>query len=418
MIALAFGALVAGALWVTHLRLYSQRGSGRLAKAGVRLLTLDTPFPAEGRFAADPYVGSKVCSECHPGEAALHASSGHSMTLTPAGRQPLSRRLNGRTVMDPEQPDVLWSYRLRDSQLHLARQARGKTEECILEYAFGSGHHATTFVSVIDPKIPAILEHRLTYYTQRDALGVTPGQIAVPPPPWITPRGGALPADISRRCFQCHTTQIAAHGDQSIDEPTMIPNVTCERCHGPGRAHVAAARTGLSDVDLALPFGPKQWTAEGLHSLCGACHRHPADSEPEAIRPDEIYLARFQPVGLMQSRCYLESGGSFSCVTCHDPHARASTDRTAYNAICLRCHTGDAEADTHAPAGGATVGRSGSPCPRSPRVGCVDCHMPRVDAGQFYLVSDHWIRVRTPGQSAHASGAPAAQGPLLAVPKS
>jgi hypothetical protein len=317
--------------------------------------------------------------------------------LRPAGRLTLAPRLDGTTVADPERPEVRWSYQYRNGELHIARTARGETEECIAEYAFGSGHHATTFVSVIDPAIPAILEHRLTYYTQPGALGITPGQIAYPPPPGLTDRGLVLPPEDASRCFHCHTTVIGSRDGQGIDEATMIPDVSCERCHGPGRTHVAAARRGGAEAELALPFGPDRWTAESLLTLCGACHRHPAEAGSFVIRPEEIHLVRFQPVGLMQSRCYKESGGAFSCVTCHDPHARASSDRASYDLVCLSCHPSGGS--TAAPAG-ALAQPTRTPCPVSPRTRCVECHMPQVDAGQFILFSDHWIRVRRPGEPA------------------
>ena len=95
----------------------------------VRLLTIDRPFPAEGRFAGDPYVGSRACAECHPAEAALHSRSGHARTLWPAGRRVVSARLAGTTVPDPEVPGVSWSYQYRDRQLHITaagtEQGRG-----------------------------------------------------------------------------------------------------------------------------------------------------------------------------------------------------------------------------------------------------------------------------------------------------
>jgi hypothetical protein len=337
---------------------------------------------------------------------------------------PLARRLDGTTVSDPEWPEVLWSYRYRDGQLRLARKAKGKVEECILEYAFGSGRHATTFVSVIDPKIPAILEHRLTYYTQEAALGITPGHIAFPRPSWLNDHGGVLPPEGSFRCFRCHATVLSAHdGEPSIDEAMMIPNVSCENCHGPGRAHVEAARRGAPDSELALPFGPEGWTADSLMTLCGACHRHPSEAGSFVIRPEEVHLVRFQPVGIMQSKCYTESGGAFSCVTCHDPHARVSGDRPAYDTICLSCHSGAGPAvgpagTTTRPAGRA--GTNGSICPVSPRSRCVECHMPRVDSGQFILFSDHWIRVRRPGEPTAVPGfpVPLPSPPLLAPRKS
>ena len=279
MLALSLGGGCRGCVWVVSTARRPRPSWPRGSRA-VRLLTLDRPFPAEGRFARDPYIGPTVCAECHPGEAASHSRSGHATTLRPAGRLALSRRLDGTTVADPELPDVLWSYRFRDGALHIARKSQGKVEECIADYAFGSGHHATTFVSVIDPEIPAILEHRLTYYANAGALGLTPGHDIKPPPPGLTPHGGVPPARDTRACFGCHATQISARGSQRIDETMMIPNVTCERCHGPGRAHVAAARRGASESELSLPLGPGRWTAPELLRFCGECHRHPVDLAP------------------------------------------------------------------------------------------------------------------------------------------
>ena len=141
-------------------------------------------------------------------------------------------------------------------------------------------------------------------------------------------------------------------------------------------------------------FGPDRFTAESLLKLCGACHRHPSSARPGQIRPDNPFLARFQPVGLMQSKCYARSEGALSCVTCHDPHARSSPDRVSYNAICLECH--GAHGPTAMPAAGI---HSRVVCPVSPRERCVECHMPQVDSGQHILFSDHWIRVRRQGES-------------------
>jgi Cytochrome c554 and c-prime len=367
----------------------------------VRLLTSERPFPAEGRFALDPYVGPKVCAECHPGEAAAHSRSGHAMTLSSAGRRVVSRRLDGTNVADPELPDVRWSYRFKDGALHIARKAQNKVQECIAEYAFGSGRHATTFVSVIDPEIPAILEHRLTYYTKAGALELTPGHDIKPAPPGLTPQGGVPPPRDARACFGCHATQVSAHGDKRIDEATMIPNVSCERCHGPGRAHVAAALAAAPEAELSLPLGPERWTAPELLRFCGECHRHPAGPSPEQIRRGDPVLARFQPIGLLMSKCYRQSAGKFSCLTCHDPHARASSDRAGYDATCLKCHGGPVE-----PAESVnSFSTPGVVCPVSPRQRCVECHMPRVDLGHRLSLSDHWIRVHQQDESAATKGA-------------
>jgi hypothetical protein len=393
IIVLSFAALVIAACWAVLNATRSDRHAGR--RPANRLLTVDRRFPPGGRFPGDPYIGSRACAECHPGEFALHSRSGHALTLRPASRLALARRLDGTTVTDPEWPDVHWSYQLRDGQLHVSRQARDRTQDWIVDYAFGSGRHATTFVSVLDLSIPSILEHRLTYYAREGALGITPSQDVDSRIPEFTPHGNELAADHSRKCIRCHTTQMSARGGQRIDEDTMIPNVSCERCHGPSRAHVTAARRGAQEPELSLPFGPDGWTALALLKLCGECHRHPSGARPGQIRPDNPRLARFQPVGLMQSKCFMRSGGAITCITCHDPHARASSNRASYDAKCLECHGGQILAAKPANTGAA----AGLVCAVSPRERCVECHMPRVDAGQNILFSDHWIRIRSEGES-------------------
>jgi hypothetical protein len=230
-----------------------------------------------------------------------------------------------------------------------------------------------------------------------------------------------LAARDARNCFGCHTTQTSARADRAIDEETLIPNVSCERCHGPGRAHVEAARRGAPDAALELPFGRDRFTADSLLTLCGTCHRHPSRFDPGQMRPDDPHMARFQPIGILHSRCFRESGGTFSCVTCHDPHAQASTDRASYLAVCLSCHSASSTGssprppDSHRrPLDNPTA--TGTPCPVEPRGDCVNCHMPRVDAGQHVLFADHWIRVRRPGEPAPPPRGPAPNLRLLDTP--
>jgi hypothetical protein len=278
-------------------------------------------------------------------------------------------------VADPERPGVSWSYHRRDGEFLVDRGEGGAVEEFVIDFAFGSGHHATTFLTLIDPSTPLALEHRLTHYTADDSLRITPGQRAGAPSPGTTPRGRNPSPEATLKCFRCHSTRLSVVGDK-LDLNELIPNVSCERCHGPARRHVEDALAGRAD--LRMPFGNENWSAESQLKLCGECHRHPSRAAPGMIRPENSALARFQPVGISQSACYTKSAGAFSCVTCHDPHARASTDRTHYEKACLRCHEVPPSAV----------------CPVSPRGGCVDCHMPRVDSGQKVLFTDHWIRVR------------------------
>lgn len=326
------------------------------------------------------YVGGRACRDCHPGEYALHGRSGHSRTLQPAGASAVARRLSGRTASDPEFPGVVWKYVLRDGRLVAERQEAGRRVQHTLDYAVGSGGRATTFVSLDgrDARGGSLAtEHRLTHFTSRDALDVTPGQSAGKNVDGRGPGGRALTAEQTAKCLGCHATRLSSADEHVVDPATLMPNVSCERCHGPGRAHVAAARRGADT--LRMPFGHDGAGASAKTvRLCGQCHRLPEFVPKAEIRPDNALLARFQPVGLLQSKCYTRTAGGLSCSACHDPHARASRDTTAYEAVCLSCHRIAPRAI----------------CPVSPRAGCLDCHMPPVDSGHGLLFTDHWIRIR------------------------
>lgn len=402
--------LVVAAAWLVVTTIRTRSGLGR--PASENLLTLDRPFPASGRFVGDPYAGPKACARCHPAESALHARSGHAATLMPVSRVELTRRIDGMTVADPEQSGVRWKYKARGGRFEVARTDRRGANRWVIQYAFGSGRHATTFVDILDPKSPAIFEHRLTYYSREGRFGITPGQSASSSPASeVKPDGKELTGSAAVKCFGCHSTQLSARGEERIDEATMIPNVSCERCHGPGRAHVKRASRGEPAVQLTMPFGPGAWTAESQMMLCGTCHRHPSRAQPGQVRPDDPHLARFQPVGIMQSRCFRESRGALSCITCHDPHARASSDSSWYNSRCKTCHRGrssgspsqSASSDASSEKSKATTGAS---CPVSPDGSCVTCHMPRVDSGQHVFYTDHWIRVRDATESRTKTRAP------------
>ena len=325
------------------------------------------------------YVGDRACRECHPGESAAHSRSGHSRTLRLASLVESARKLDGRAVTDPERPDVSWRFTFRDGRLATERQEAGRSEWFEIEYVLGSRRHASTFVTLLnrDPASPTLLEHHLTDFASANELGLTPGQRESTGSPGNTPHGRVIDSWNTLKCLGCHSTVTSNRGPTFLDEATMIPNVSCERCHGPAKEHIEAARRGTIDNTLALLRGPGQGTAFDQLRFCGECHRTPEMVPPGDIRVDNPVLVRHQPVGLMQSACFLKSEGKLDCSTCHDPHARASTDRASYQARCLECHGSTGQAR----------------CPVSPLEGCVGCHMPRRDVGRGMMMSDHWIRV-------------------------
>ena len=365
---LVLAAFVAGGIW------WASSTTTTIGPASAPPSSVDRPDYSG-------YIGDAACSRCHPGESAAHGRSGHARTLRPVAASPVARGLDGEKVEDPEKPGVTWDFSFLDGKLSTRRSEGDKVERSEVEYAFGSGHHATTFLSLIDrdPSRPIALEQRLTYFAHSKALGLTPGQSLSGHAAGNSPSGRVHTSSDTLKCFECHTTLTSSRGREFLDEATMIPNISCERCHGPGRSHAEAAGKGAPLEVLRMPQGPGGWTAAEQMRQCGQCHRTPEMVKPGSIRVDNPNLVRHQPVGLMQSACYLKSRGALSCVTCHDPHSKASTDRGGYESSCLSCHQ-------QAPRKSCTV---------SPRSGCLDCHMPRREVGRGMIMTDHWIR-RTP----------------------
>ncbi len=330
------------------------------------------------------YVGAAACLECHPGESSLHDRSGHSRTLRQAERSPIIAWLSGQTVSDPERPAVRWSYQLRDNKLIVDRTIEGRTESLALDYSVGSGKHGITFVSVQrqNPEIePSGLEHRLSYFPDGPRLDITPGQEASDSDGHhgetdeSTAFGNPLDPTKLQKCIGCHATLTSTADPHRLETATLLPNVSCERCHGPGRDHVDAARRGETDLRMRMGSDPvRPWVEV---NLCGECHRLPRSVRASALEPSNQGIVRFQGVGVSMSACYEEGLGGLRCTTCHDPHDRASSDHAHYEAACLSCHRSASGKKT---------------CQISPATNCIGCHMPRRELPGKGTFTDHWIR--------------------------
>src|SRR5262249_47566993 len=265
------------------------------------------------------------------------------------------------------------------------RREGAKVETLPIEFSFGSGQAGTTFVTTFPSQSgapPTGIQHRLSFRDAGRKPVITPGLErgdTDEPGTRNTPSGQLMGEFPLLRCFSCHVTTTSIPHRPGVDTGTMIPNVSCERCHGPAGAHVEAARRGGPEEELLMPLGPDRASPPAQIAECGVCHRTPDAVEPGTIRPDHLSIVRFQPIGWARSTCFQMGGSGLGSPPCPDPHARLSRDTAAYEAVCLDCH------------------RSGGPartlCPVSPVKDCVACHMPRREVISGALFTDHWIRV-------------------------
>ncbi len=277
-----------------------------------------------------------------------------------------------------------------------------------IDYWFGSGNHARSFIS--RNANGDLIELPITWYSENGGhWGMSPA--------YDSAQHAGFSRKITYRCMSCHNAYptLPAQAEQGERWPEQLPEgIDCQRCHGPGQTHVETARAGKPSSIV----NPKRLSAERKMEVCLQCHLETTNSPlPGSLlrrgrsvfsyrpgEPLEDYALFFDhapgtghddkfefasaPYRLKQSRCFTESRGALTCTTCHDPHGRQTASN--YNAVCRSCHL----------AADAIHGR--------PVEDCVSCHMARrrpFDAGQV-TISDHRIQRSGAGSFESKAGKP------------
>ena len=319
------------------------------------------------------YVSAGVCAGCHPAHASSQARSAHARALSAPLEHPLATAFTpGRDLLRP--PRYRFQFGIAGGQFNMAISDGAASRSMPVDWAFGAGSQAITFVSRLSTE--HYLEHYFSYYPAIRGFGPTPGQTGLRSNTldlasgYMYRAGDAVSGII--KCFECHSTGPVQSDSDNRLAPSQL-GVRCEACHGPGRRHVLAASAGRQSK--ALISNPGRLSAGQLNQMCGTCHR--ATEDGLMANPDKAWSVRYQPIYFAKSQCFLRARGALSCLTCHDSHQpleRASLD---YDKKCTGCH-------------GSTSHRAKT---EKPVGSCVECHMPRVPAQANLAFTNHWIGV-------------------------
>jgi tetratricopeptide (TPR) repeat protein len=260
-----------------------------------------------------------------------------------------------------------------------------------LLYFIGSGRRGRSYLFATDG---FIFESPVNWYADRKVWDMAPAYGEAREIPLNLPAYAA--------CLECHTSGMQAPRagtDNQYPMPLFTQDgVGCERCHGPGAAHVKGAPI----------VNPAKLPPVRRDAVCMQCHlegnvaiersgRHlyefrPGDNLDDFIRHYELIGVQASGLGansqfeaLAQSACQKKSGDAMSCLSCHDPHSRPSAEERAsyYRAKCLACH-GTGFEEKHHPQ----------------KQDCTACHMPSSLSRDIAHteVTDHRIE-RRPGVS-------------------
>jgi len=340
-----------------------------------------------------PYVGSARCAECHPEINRTHRQSRHARTFH-HGPELLELPFPDRPLADPDDPTVIHTFTRDQGRIEVKTRTRDHLYRALVEYAFGlPGRHVAMIARDEEQKYHAL---RLSFYhtaagpiwdrTSGDVPDSDSGENIRGQP--IQVRDGVV------RCLYCHVTQSRDFRDPrpeaGVGPEAADSGIGCERCHGPGANHIAAIKAEFSETAIV---NAGTASAATITSHCADCH---IVGLPGVISraPDDPRFARSPGLTLTFSRCYTESNGGMSCLTCHDPHRDDQGPAAFYEAKCLACHSQQGALK-------AQIARAapGKVCPVNSAKNCLACHMPKVPMPALHNSrTDHYIRIRKPSE--------------------
>ncbi|MEW5947298.1 MAG: multiheme c-type cytochrome, partial [bacterium] len=262
--------------------------------------TLDSQVSAAAGTAASSFVGTSACAECHQDIAAKFDRSGHPYKLRTAAKV---------------QQDI----------------AAGRTPNIPIENfagspISGSWSNVSYVIGGFKWKARVIDKNGYIYTGTNAQYNFANGS------------QGAYESSVSAgtkkyTCGACHTTGWQAYDATSnpnrqddlpgMDGTFAEAGVQCEACHGPGERHVNFRENMVVDTSA---------------SLCGSCHyRTKSPASIAAGSANEIdaksgFIEHHEQWNEMMASPHK----NMTCVSCHDPHAKASEGIVR---TCESCHS-------------------------------------------------------------------------------
>lgn len=266
-------------------------------------------------------------------------------------------------------------YRIRANRLEF--RAGGRDGSVSIDYFIGSGAAGRSLLTSRDRYL---YELPVTWYSLKQIWDASPG--------YENEKEIKLNRAVEPSCLFCHSSRLQpiVHTQNRYgDRPFLENGISCERCHGPGSAHVR-------DPARAPMVNPAKLAPALRDSVCSQCHltgdarieragrRMLEFQAGELLAGYATYFLKPRAVTdlkvashverLASSRCKQAAGDKLWCGNCHDPHDDSRTAEKT-QAACLACHNASHHREEI----------------------CASCHMPKSPAidGGHGVLTDHAI---------------------------
>ncbi len=336
------------------------------------------------------YLGSEACVECHAEISEAYKSHPMANSLWHVSDAPVVEDYDSNEFS----PDGSHHYSVQkkaNKVLHTERRTDSSGEiysqSVPVDYAVGSGAQGRSYL--ID-RTGLLFMSPISWYRSAERWDLSPG--------YKLPGHRRFSRRIQAECMNCHAGRLNLDGqsDRRFGEPPFHElSIGCERCHGPGRAHVEFRREQPQNGRLDPIVNPVDLSPIRRDDICAQCHLQGRGRVPHfgcevtdflpgqrledtctvLVDSDQRSKKTAVPVSqveqLRMSACFRGSEGELGCVTCHDIH-RPSQDIRTYRQKCLDCHGEES-------CGLSVVERT----QREPNDSCVHCHMPSQPGEQI-----------------------------------
>ena len=366
------------------------------------------------------YVPSEACAECHQEIMETYRRTGMGRSFARIGEAAALEDFDRKNTYYHKPSDRYYTMYRKDGKFFQRRHQIGfngkETNVMVQEIQFvlGSGNHSRSYLH--QRPDGRLVELPVGWYAEKGGVwAMNPG--------YDRPDQEDFRRQITYQCMFCHNgyPQIEEGADAAGTAPVFrgsLPSgIDCQRCHGPGRAHIQAMQNGKSPEGTIV--NPARLSRDRQLELCMQCHLETTSFRlPSAItrynrgifsyRPGEPladYVLHFdrapQPGAddkfeiahaayrLRKSACFQQSNSSMGCTTCHNPHdiPRGGEAAKHYTAVCLRCHAG-------------VIQKLVAASRHTASQDCTGCHMPkrRTDDVVHVAMTDHYIQRRKPAR--------------------
>ena len=321
----------------------------------------DAPRP---RIDQSQYAGSTKCAECHKGYYDGWKDSAHNKMI----RKPVIKGPDRTVWADFDEKNPLRDFDLKDVKWVIGHRWKQR----FIGEVKGQ--------EVVFPAQWSIKDHKWQPYTGKSDW-------------WYPTHKDWMSRSNFKLCAGCHSTGSDVFAGKWVEN-----NITCESCHGPGKAH--AEKPKIDNI-----VNPARLSTERSMDVCLSCHqagKPPGEEyawpvgyqpgmelanfwkgfEPEKGKED----AEFWPNGTahknrVQGNTFPQSvmyHSGLQCTNCHQSHGSLHQSMTvkdaASNALCLTCHGPGKQVGPDF----KTLSDHTHHAPLSAGSRCIECHMPKT----------------------------------------